>query len=687
MNKLSLALLCLFVGSSITGICQPIIELGFNSSVDNTGILSMSPTLKGKGSYVTDRFGYDCGALEFDGRSTYLEIPTSDELENIEEFSVSVWLYIDKQKIFTQDDLSWLTLICKGEKPDEMVAPQFRLQVTNATVSINSAYTEPASVPIPTDRWFYFVGTFDSSRIKLYIDNKIVYDEHYSFGQLQANRQPSNIGRDVPGNLEYFSGIMDDFRLFNYALSDSEVEYVAFHSVPVKEPVVLPKSESIGLFVDDDCKTRLDYSLPSLPYCMNGIWKSKGNILKGKLVTVGEYVDIWEVDEGDSRVEISYKMVVKDSIGPGVDNYKDLHLIADVSGFANLPRKAWKENDNCNVKSDQVISGPVLGNPIKVGQYLQRIQVTDESGNSSEFSRAIIVESLPQPQTDPLVLNKTLDESTTRPEFTTPQAVEEETEPAAVTQNNSKPEVDQFTCPSVKDFQCTFIEGSERWDFEARSLDVNPNINKWSASVSKGGMKGSRIEELFIDIEFSNAQKLICRLNGFDIIQHIEVSPEIEDVLISEKESAPVEDKSAQLTETKEFEIDVQKHLSANTSKITVFYIDSQLEDNDTISVYLNNTLVEKNMRLENINGGKKPIRKWRQIRNLAPSMYTLQKGENVLSIVAVNLGDKGKNTIKLVILEGAVYDSKSFSDSKFVELPFAITSDIGSAGTIIIDL
>lgn len=677
MNNLKLVILGFFVSFYNTVLSEPLIELGFNSTVTNTGILSVSPTLMGNGDYVTDRFGYDCGALEFNGRSTYIKIPTTSELDDIQQFSVSVWLYIDKQKVFTQDDLSWLTLICKGDNTDEMISPQFRLQVTNATVSITSSFTEPASVPIPTDQWFCFVGTIDSSRIKLYIDNKIVYDEPHNLGQFQINRQPINIGRDVPGNVEYFSGIMDDFRLFNYALTESEVQYVAMHSVPFKEPIILPKSELSELYAGDNCKSTIDYVLPSLPHCMNGQWKSKGKTHKGSVVTLGEYVDQWEMDRGDTRIEISYKTLVRDSIAPGVENYTRLYLIADANGFAIMPSPTWKAKDNCKVQSSKIINGPVQGNSIQVGEYIQRIQVTDESGNSKEFSRSVIVESRPPSKPDPEVVKKTTDETTIQNENDSSQVLSAEAEPETVLKKKSTQEVEQFACPKVEDLHGIYMEASAHWDFESRVLDENNSITWWSAVVSKGGIKGGIIEEVIIDVEFSNSQKLMCRLNGIEITQ---------DVIVSKKEPEP-EPAKKDPPYVNDFETDIQKHFSANTSKITVFFVDSQFEDGDTINVYLNNTLVDKNVRLQNLKGGTKPISKWKQIRNLKPSIYTLQKGENILSLEAVNLGAKGKNTIKVLMFEGAVYDSKSFADSKFVELPFTVTSDIGTAGTIIIDL
>ena len=83
-------------------------------------------------TFVKDRFGNRCRALEFSGKG-YIQVPHSDDLNfsTGAAFSASVWFKLP------EDDFQIITLFRKGEKPEEMmISPAYRIQLTSNTVSL-----------------------------------------------------------------------------------------------------------------------------------------------------------------------------------------------------------------------------------------------------------------------------------------------------------------------------------------------------------------------------------------------------------------------------------------------------------------------------------------------------------------------------------------------------------------------
>jgi hypothetical protein len=170
--------------------------------------------------YVEDRFGVGCSAMNFDGNS-YVTVPDSKSLKSPHDaFSVAVWF-----KLNTGCDLfkEWLTICCKSNQPVESnESPQYRMQATAQTVSINTEFTENFIPPLSYDIWYFYVYTYDGSSVRVFINGKLVFDYPYS-GTFTENSMPLEIGRDLPGGTEFYNGVMDDLLVYNRSLSNNEI--------------------------------------------------------------------------------------------------------------------------------------------------------------------------------------------------------------------------------------------------------------------------------------------------------------------------------------------------------------------------------------------------------------------------------------------------------------------------------
>jgi Mg-chelatase subunit ChlD len=179
--------------------------------------------LVGSIEFVPNRFGADCRAVRFDG-SSYLRVAHDPSLDLAQDFTLSTWVYLPTDNVL--QGLKWLTLICKGETPGESeVSPAFRVQMTSATASVNTASTKSIGSiqqSYPIQRWFHFAAVCTDHTLFLYQDGY----ETARFAlpdPLYPNQEPLDIGRDIPGNTEFFVGTMDDLRLFGQALSARDI--------------------------------------------------------------------------------------------------------------------------------------------------------------------------------------------------------------------------------------------------------------------------------------------------------------------------------------------------------------------------------------------------------------------------------------------------------------------------------
>jgi hypothetical protein len=174
----------------------------------------------GTTEYTEDRFGRPCHALKFDG-NTYVSVPDSRSLRKpTNKLSISVWVKIARGADFFKQ---WLTICCKGNQSLETPAnPQFRMQATAQTVSMSSDFTENAIPQLKYDTWYFYTYTYDGSVFKAYLNTDLFYEIDYN-KLLEENDQPLEIGRDVPGTIEYFFGVMDDLRIYDRELSEGEI--------------------------------------------------------------------------------------------------------------------------------------------------------------------------------------------------------------------------------------------------------------------------------------------------------------------------------------------------------------------------------------------------------------------------------------------------------------------------------
>ena len=194
----------------------------FNKSLKDASGNGNQGSIIGALRYGEDRFGNECSALYFDGNS-FVQVPHSNSLSSPRRsLTISAWINVELGGNINRN-LMWFTIVAKGNRSSEYDSnPHYRFQVSSETISINTEITENVSVNIMPKVWYHAVLTYDGRLIRTYLNGDEIFIFPYS-AVLSSNRQPLEIGRDVPGSTEYHVGRMDDVRIYDRALDRNEV--------------------------------------------------------------------------------------------------------------------------------------------------------------------------------------------------------------------------------------------------------------------------------------------------------------------------------------------------------------------------------------------------------------------------------------------------------------------------------
>lgn len=178
---------------------------------------------RGNVIFGNDRFGSPCGAIEFNGKDAFVEVPNSASLQSpAMELSVTVWFKLNQNA----EDLGWHTILCKGDRNWESHdSPQYRIQGTTKTLSISTSFTENLNLKLQKDTWYHYAVTWDGRMVRAYLNGSQFFKWPYR-DRLSPNNRPLHIGRDNPGKEELFSGSMDELRIYRKCLSSLDVQQI-----------------------------------------------------------------------------------------------------------------------------------------------------------------------------------------------------------------------------------------------------------------------------------------------------------------------------------------------------------------------------------------------------------------------------------------------------------------------------
>lgn len=186
-----------------------------DSAGDNNGTLIGNPQWQPEAGKVN-------GALMFGGKGTYINIGRDSDFDITDQITVSAWIKVNK---FDQE---WQSIIAKGDSA-------WRVQRNQNEDSLEFACSGlkiPSGVPwgnllgkrsVNDGQWHHVAGIYDGKKMYLIIDGEIDSSQPAS-GRINTNNAPVYIGNNAEQNARFWNGLIDDVRVYNYALTKEEVE-------------------------------------------------------------------------------------------------------------------------------------------------------------------------------------------------------------------------------------------------------------------------------------------------------------------------------------------------------------------------------------------------------------------------------------------------------------------------------
>lgn len=175
------------------------------------------------GVSFTDSRNGSSSAAHFGG-ADYVSVPASGKINSIIDFSAAMWI---KASAYDARNLNkCISLISKGSLGTNR---QFGLQLgidTNNLSFFQCVFVDRIPCPkVTLGQWTHIAVTRTGRSAVVYMNGSyaasgIIHSDPH------ANSDDVEIGRDSPGEVEYFHGVMSDVCLYNRALSASEVSAI-----------------------------------------------------------------------------------------------------------------------------------------------------------------------------------------------------------------------------------------------------------------------------------------------------------------------------------------------------------------------------------------------------------------------------------------------------------------------------
>ncbi len=181
--------------------------------------------------------GVEGKALQFDGRDDYISIPDSNTIEFADEpFTVTFWLN-------NPADSTGCRIIVNGTSGTEFDgASGKRYEISHYGKGFSFAIDdnktksklEIEDAKIATGQWVHITAVRDTAadELRLYRNGKLIKTAADKSGDISSPGEPLFIGAarieyKQPGTMSsHFKGILDDIRIYDYALSNREIKAI-----------------------------------------------------------------------------------------------------------------------------------------------------------------------------------------------------------------------------------------------------------------------------------------------------------------------------------------------------------------------------------------------------------------------------------------------------------------------------
>jgi len=178
-------------------------------------------TLMGGPAWIA---GYDGGGLKLDGADDYAVLPIGEVIASMSSATFTTWVNFSNiggawQRIFDfGNGTGTYIFLC----PRTGTGGPLRLAITTGGGGGESLIDSPATLP---SGWHHVAAVVKTGNMQIYLDGAVIASGSTALVPSGLGRTSSNwLGRSQYAADGYFNGSLDDFRIYDYALSADEIE-------------------------------------------------------------------------------------------------------------------------------------------------------------------------------------------------------------------------------------------------------------------------------------------------------------------------------------------------------------------------------------------------------------------------------------------------------------------------------
>ncbi len=193
----------------------------FENNTNDSSVNGLNGTIVGNPTYAAGLTGYGT-AMSFDGNGDYIDCGNNPAFDITGQITVAAWVNI------TSIPTQWAAIVVKGENA-------WRLSSYAGARSFHfgicywdkANYSANGQTEVPLNEWHHVCGTYDGATIKLYLD-AVVDASTASTTGIDISTTNLWIGANSEyAEPRYWDGLIDEVTIFNRALSQAEVVYLA----------------------------------------------------------------------------------------------------------------------------------------------------------------------------------------------------------------------------------------------------------------------------------------------------------------------------------------------------------------------------------------------------------------------------------------------------------------------------
>jgi hypothetical protein len=188
-----------------------------NDANDSSGN-ELHGTLVGDAKFAEGPAGYGM-ALDLDGNGDYVDCGAPPQFDITEQIAITYWIKV------VAFDKGWNTVLSRGDSSWRS-SRAGENNFMEAAVSGTTGDWTYGVTPVDDEKWHHIGWIYDGTMNYMYVDGKLDASEE-STGLINVTTYPLFIGNNSQNTDREWTGLIDEVMIYNRALSEAEVMYLA----------------------------------------------------------------------------------------------------------------------------------------------------------------------------------------------------------------------------------------------------------------------------------------------------------------------------------------------------------------------------------------------------------------------------------------------------------------------------